>query len=80
MTRLSTSQRFWIAVLVIAGYLGFGIGTFLLEGSAIVANTVLATMGPLVGWVVKGLFDAPRDEAVEAAVDKLPPPTGEARS
>lgn len=58
MKTINENQRFWLAVLVIAGYLLFGAlasGGVLSE--LIPANTVLATMGPLVGWVVKGLFD-----------------------
>jgi hypothetical protein len=52
--------RFWIAVLVIGGYFVFGgLATFfaISSGATIFVNTVLSTMGPLVGWVVKGLFD-----------------------
>ena len=59
-TDLTTSQKFWIAMLVVGGYMLFGaLATFLPkpEGTVIIVNTVLATMGPLVGMVVKGLFD-----------------------
>ena len=62
MTKLPAPRRFWIAVLVIGGYLIFGgLCVFVPrpDNSMIVVNTVLATMGPLVGWVVKALFDIP---------------------
>lgn len=61
MKNMDPVQSFWIAVLVIGGYLIFGALAIFLptqEGSTIFANTVLATMGPLVGWVVKALYDS----------------------
>ncbi|MAC12966.1 hypothetical protein [Novosphingopyxis sp. YJ-S2-01] len=60
MKTLSGEQRFWVAILVIGGFLLFGAAaTFIpsADGTTIFVNTVLSTMGPLVGWVVKGLFD-----------------------
>lgn len=60
---LPAPRRFWIAVLVIGGYLLFGAAATFFprpDNSMIIVNTVLATMGPLVGWVVKALFDPPR--------------------
>ncbi|MBH0112697.1 hypothetical protein I5E68_07000 [Novosphingobium sp. YJ-S2-02] len=65
MKAMSSEQRFWVAVLVIGGYLAFGAAAIFIphaENATIFINTVLATMGPLVGWVVKGLFDQPRAE------------------
>ena len=58
---LTNSQRFWTAVLVIGGYLLFGgwaaMGPRnLRDGGTVFVISVLSTMGPLVGWVVKGLF------------------------
>ena len=69
MNTLPAHQRFWVAVLVIGGYLAFGAAcTFapVQEGATIFVNTVLATMGPLVGWVVKGLFDGPATKGTPA--------------
>lgn len=63
MKTLTASQRFWVAVLVVGGYLLFGATVCFMpmqDKGSLFANTVLATMGPLVGWVIKGLFDAPR--------------------
>jgi hypothetical protein len=60
--QLAGTHYFWIAFLVIGGYLAFGaVAAFIpvAQGATIFVNTVLSTMGPLVGWVVKGLFDAP---------------------
>lgn len=60
MNNLPAPQRFGIAVLVIGGYLIFGAATVFFprpDNSMIIVNTVLATMGPLVGWVVKALFE-----------------------
>lgn len=60
MKTLTPKQHFWIAVLVIGGYLLFGMAAALLpvrDHSATFVTTVLATMGPLAGWVVKGLFE-----------------------
>ena len=60
MSKLDPTQRFWIAVLVVGGFILFGaLASFLpiADGATIFVNTVLSTMGPLVGWVVKGLFD-----------------------
>lgn len=57
---LTSAQRFWTAVLVIGGYLLFG-GLVSMwgvtEGGTVFVISVLSTMGPLVGWVVKGLFE-----------------------
>lgn len=58
--RLPEAHRFWIAVLVIGGYMLFGALCIFVprpDNSTIFINTVLATMGPLVGWVVKALFE-----------------------
>lgn len=60
MSKLDPSQRFWIAVLVVGGFILFGAASSFIaiaDGATIFVNTVLSTMGPLVGWVVKGLFD-----------------------
>ncbi|MYL97083.1 hypothetical protein GR702_04760 [Novosphingobium sp. FGD1] len=60
---MKSVHHFWLAVLVIGGYLCFGALAIFVpteEGSTIFVNTVLATMGPLVGWVVKAWFDEAR--------------------
>jgi hypothetical protein len=54
-------HRFWLAILVIGGYLVFAACAIFIpitDRSTIFVNTVLSTMGPLVGWVIKGLFDS----------------------
>ncbi len=60
MNALPAHFRFWIAVLVIGGYLTFG-GLASMwgvqEGATVFVISILSTMGPLVGWVVKGLFE-----------------------
>ncbi len=57
---LPAQYRFWIATLVIGGYLVFG-GLAAMwgvrDGGTVFVISVLSTMGPLVGWVVKGLFE-----------------------
>lgn len=61
---MKSRDHFWLAVLVIGGYLLFGaLASFapILEGATIFVNTVLSTMGPLVGWVVKAWFDEARE-------------------
>lgn len=59
MNNLPPQQRFWIAVLVIGGYLLFGgITSMTATQNLTIAISVLSTMGPLVGFVVKGLFDS----------------------
>lgn len=68
MKTLSPAQRFWVAMLVIGGYLLFGaLAAFapIHENSTIFITAVLSTMGPLVGWVIKGLFEplGPHDGA-----------------
>lgn len=68
MMGLTNNQRFWIASLVIGGYMLFGGLAGLVgvqEGGTIYVISVLSTMGPLVGWTVKGLFDGPRDAAID---------------
>jgi hypothetical protein len=60
MKPLTSAQRFWIAGLVIGGYLLFGAIASVLFNNMAIALAVLSTMGPLVGWVVKGLFDGPQ--------------------
>ena len=59
---LPANYRFWIATLVIGGYLLFG-GLAAMwgvkDGGTVFVISVLSTMGPLVGWVVKGLFEGP---------------------
>lgn len=60
MRHLTHHETFWLAVLVIGGYMLFGVAVAFIpirEGATIFINTVFSTMGPLVGWTLKALID-----------------------
>lgn len=76
MSGMTPTQHFLITLLVIGGYLIFGaLAVFVPIDAhqAIFVTTVLATMGPLVGWVIKG-----QTAAASAAPDSAPSATDSA--
>lgn len=66
---LTNGQKTLVALVTVGGFMVYGSFPLFVddipERSVIFINTVLATMGPLVGWVIKGLFDAPRERKGE---------------
>ena len=61
---LTNRQKTAVALVTVGGFMVYGSFPIFMkvpDGSVIFINTVLATMGPLVGWVIKGLFDQARD-------------------